>query len=310
VWSTVAAVAVSVGCGGSGSGDISLADLPAAVTSRYCPIEVHCGRYPDEATCRTASRSSLGQLQADVTAGTIKYDGAQAAACLAAVANETRDCRTSQMPGPPPPSCLATFTGTLPPGGACLSNEECASGACDLSSCAAACCRGSCMPGMPSQIPLGGTCTGAAGTCVAGAFCDTSTTPFQCVPVLPAGSPCTDPDSCAAGLACLGSTRVCGALAGEGAPCMGEGTCDLLTDFCDSTTSTCKPRLGVGSDCDPNNDGCVGYGFCDQTTSKCVALGRVGEPCAVNIGPGVGCLPDLECVNNTCDVPPVPPVCP
>jgi hypothetical protein len=308
VWSAVAAVAVSGGCGGSGSGAISLADLPAAVVNMACPIRAHCGQYPDEATCRASFRSDPGQAQADVAAGTVKYDGAMAAACLAAIASETRDCRTSQTPSSPPPSCLAIFTGTLPLGGACLASEECASGWCDFSGCADVCCRGMCVPGPLSQIPLGGTCSGANGECVAGAFCDASSTPFQCVPVLPAGSPCLAPDSCAAGLECLPSTRVCGTLAAEGAPCTGEGTCDLLTDFCDSTTATCKPRLAPGSDCDPSNDGCVGYAFCDQATSKCLALGRVGERCLVTFA--TGCLPDLECAaDNTCEVPPPRPIC-
>ncbi|HVU52888.1 MAG TPA: hypothetical protein VHL80_19535 [Polyangia bacterium] len=254
------------------------------------------------------------QVQAEVAAGTVKYDGAQAAACLDAVADATRDCSRSKAPTHGLPACAAVFTGMVADGGACFGATECASQRCDVMACTAACCPGTCAASTPSGVPLGGACTGAF-TCAAGGFCDGSTMPFHCVPSLPAGSRCAAEDSCAAGLGCLPSTAdpaspfACAAFAAEGAPCTGEDTCDLTTDFCDPATSTCKPRLAPGSACDPTVVSCLGYASCDKATGKCIALGRLGDPCPVAFGDG--CLSDLECgTDDVCQLPTPDPICP
>jgi hypothetical protein len=300
---------------------VSLADLPTRIVDVECPIAVRCGEFPDQTTCRTALHPDIGQEQADVAAGTVKYDAAQAAACLDAINSALGSCENSgQTSNQALAACDAVFTGTVAAGGTCFRGYECASGHCDLTACASAgCCPGTCAAGGPTGVPLGGTCTGLA-TCAAGTFCDGIT--MLCMPLLPAGSPCTDDLSCAAGLVCLVSgtaptaPQVCAAPPAEGAPCsIQDGYCALTTDFCDPATSTCKPRLAVGSDCDTTiTDGCVNDAACMNVqvgvtgvlTSKCVALGRVGDPCLMMFG----CLRGLECgTGGTCQVRAPDPIC-
>src|SRR5258708_6349471 len=103
-----------VGCGGGGgSGPIALADLPARLVETLCAAEVGCGFFADAASCRASLTPNTGQLEADVAAGKIKYDGAQAGACLDAFAGVFGSCRQSDPRLRTPAACAQTFVGTV-----------------------------------------------------------------------------------------------------------------------------------------------------------------------------------------------------
>jgi hypothetical protein len=319
----VAAAALVAGCGGGGGGGaIPLADLSTRMADVACQSNA-CGTYPDQASCRAAaSRSNIPRLQAAVAAGKTKYDGVAAAACLDALGPAIGACRLSALFVDLPPACAAAFTGTGAAGADCLFDLECVSQLCDRSACdaVAECCHGTCLDGPAPQLRQEGAPCGAADTCAAGTFCDTTLATPTCVPAKPAGQACRSGDACVAGHVCLPTSLAdaaagvgtCTKPPGEGETCTISGTCDLRTDFCDAVTSKCTPRIAVGSPCDPASleDGCVGYGICDQTTVTCRARGRDGEDCNPATSSGA-CLETLGCdaTSLTCMLPDAPPLC-
>jgi hypothetical protein len=310
--SVAAVVLACLGCGG-GAGDAGLSRLPGRLVDAFCAVSAPCGDYPDEATCRSSVRVDLGQVQADVAAGKVKYDPAQASACIDAYLAAWRTCRVSGRAAAPLLVCPQMFTGTLEIGAPCVASAECVSGTCDRSACIdTVCCAGTCVPPV-AQIPVGGRCDGA-GQCATGTFCDTSAWPPACAALKPPGGACTALGECEPGSECVssgpGGARSCEGLPFEGDPCTAPvDDCDLSTDFCDPTTSRCQPRLAPGSPCDPTGDSCVHFALCDFSSKTCVALGRLGDPCADAFGPG--CLDTLECTTGgTCQLPPLGPVCP
>jgi hypothetical protein len=315
--SMVAAVlAALAGCGGSGSGsgDVSLQELPARAVDVFCQAELACGLFPDSASCHSALQADQGQVEADVAAGKVKYDGAQAAACLDALPASV-SCTQSAPRRPQPSACNQIFVGTVAMGGPCLANEDCVSASCDFKACATAtmCCAGTCATPQPSSVAVGGACN-SINQCAVGAYCNFDVTPFVCAPVKAAGQPCSSSNECMDGAACLPtsasslSMRACGRPPRRGEACPGPTSCDSRADFCDPLTMKCVARLAPGAACMPAAMGCVAWAFCDTTSLKCVARGGVGEPCdATN---GGTCLSDLTCAGGVCALRPLKPVCP
>jgi hypothetical protein len=312
----VAALIALAGCGGGGSGTIALADLPTRVVDTLCAAEVSCGLYADAASCRASVTSDLGQLGADVAAGKVKYDGAQAGACLDAFATAFGSCRLSDPRVRQPASCAQTFVGTVPTGGACLVNEDCVSARCTFPSCAVGtCCVGACDAAVAAEgsVAVGGACMSTS-QCVAGAFCNFDVTAPTCVALKPAGQACASSEECVSGTACAvngnpaTTVGACVKPPARGEPCTGLFTCDSGGDFCDPATRTCLARVAVGGACTPNTDDCVLYASCDATTSTCVARGAVGAPCVA--AAGSSCLSGLTCANGVCATEPPKPVCP
>jgi hypothetical protein len=310
VWVLVgAAVTVAAGC--SGSGDVALTDFPGRLVDIVCQTS-NCGRYPDQASCRAAeSSTNLPQIQADVAAGKIKYDGAQAGACLELLASISVSCRQSAPHNVDSTPCDETFVGQVPLDGACLVDQDCTSQRCLRPSCGQACCAGTCAAGSGMRVVVGGEC-GLGVSCVAGAFCNTLA--GVCVALQPAGQPCQVPDECENGLICVfdsasgSSGGTCAKPPSEGQACFAPHTCDLAADFCDLTVQKCVRRLAVGSPCalSIDDDGCVRYARCDPGTNTCVARGGVGAPCDLF---GLDCQTDLECTGGACMPSPAVPTC-
>jgi hypothetical protein len=311
----LAVVVVSLGAAGCGGGNIPLSDLPARAEDVVCNAELACQAYPDSASCHAALHTNLDQIQADVAAGKIKYDGAQAAACLDSEST-ILICRLSAPRVRQPSACAATFVGTVAAGGACLVNEDCVSARCNTANCTTGmCCVGTCAAAQPTGVAVGGACMSSS-QCVDGAFCDFSVvTSPTCAAVKAAGQPCTSSDQCVSGTACLAmsggamTTRACTKPPGHGETCSGAGSCDDRGDFCDPATMKCASRLLPGSACDPLVAPCVLYATCDTATMKCVARGGIGAACGTAAAPA-SCLSGLSCTNGTCAASAPRPVCP
>lgn len=306
------------GCGGSDS--VALNDLVPDLLDILCTNAVSCGEYPDQATCLASQRTSSTEAIAAVNAGRSKYDGVAAAQCLSALrAVFGGGCRLSSLLKglANPTACDRVFKGTVADGAACLADEECVSASCNGSACTGvqACCAGTCDPTVASPVPAGGDCSSPAARCVDGTSCrvtvGSTTASATCAPFLAAGQPCdvTPGDRCADGLFCLedatGLSTICQSLPGEGESCASVSACDDTRDYCNQTR-TCVRKVAVGASC-PLGAECMGLARCDDTTQTCVALGKAGETCDPNVF--FTCLGSLDCVANTCTLPPAQPVC-
>ncbi len=149
--------------------------------------------------------------------------------------------------------------GTVPNGGSCSSNWQCATGRCFVS------------PNLIDGIHDCGTC----------------------VPVVPLGQTC-DPNgwlgsACADGLVCAvttvgGTTPVCAKSVAIGAACADLAVCPTNA-YCDGTTHLCAqlPTVGQACDysmafyCDPTKAGAL----CDSNSSLCqpITVAKAGESC-------------------------------
>jgi alpha-tubulin suppressor-like RCC1 family protein len=299
----VIATAALSACGG-GRARVPLAKLEARLVSVKCQASVRCGEFPDDATCEAATGAHIGQLMADVAAGTCRYDEAAAANCLDAVA--AMGCGPGAGPNGLPEVCAETFKGTVPLGGACFVDTECASGNCEIENCpVAACCTGVCEP----LIEAGEVCP--AGTrCVPTATCKLAAgAPMPtCVPRVGIGRPCEVSEDCASGLTCYlphdGTAPACELLPATGEACEPPTfPCASGKDDCDEVTHKCTPRIVVGGACGAGVD-CVAYASC-TASMKCLALRGVGEKCAT----AAECLAALDCTDGACARPPADPVC-
>lgn len=288
-------------CGGGGGKSIPLGDLGDALEKALCDMAIDCGTIADRAEC--TGDLDTRQIEASVMAGKIRYDGALAARCLDAFS------RACSVPFVDDDSCDAVFMGTLPLGGACLSNAECASARCDTSACDvdAACCRGTCIEARPT-IPVGGKCAVADATCAKGSYCDYVTPSADSVCKLieskPEGQACDGARACAAGLFCNDETKVCARFPKRGEACVPDQyNCPYASDYCDEGTLVCTPKKAVGQPCQGFLD-CVNTAECSEA-KVCVARAKEGEACVT-----VTCASGLECQGQICVKATPDPVCP
>ena len=295
-------------CGGStgGGGPVALDDFELELLDAVCTFAVTCEEMPDRATCIAArpflNFDAFATLEADVAAGTAVYDGQAARACIDAFKRFT-SCKATQI-GDPQRSlavCGRVFLGTVPPGGACFFNEECA----DLGRCARldctmpGCCAGTCVA-RPAPIPIGGYCTNSVDEeCVEGTVCSNASQACE-VPLAP-GAPCTDSDTCVVPYECrnIDSATLMGTCTpppGPGQPCgtVGlSGSCNDERETCDDVAHVCRRRIRPGGACTFR---CVYYAECDGTT--CVARPGLGASCEPLL-PADECLGSLDCDATT-----------
>jgi Dickkopf N-terminal cysteine-rich region len=309
-WTALALLCwVLAACGGGGGGSIPIGDLEVRFQRAFCAEGVHCGSFPNQASCLASVFVDFGQWKAGIQSRRIIYDGAAAAACLDMLA--TQDCAQSTVEPSNPDACVRTFQGTLAEGAPCFLSVECVSANCDRGKCdpAATCCQGTCGP-PDIPIPQGGAC-GVGGHCAADTYCKSGATGgLTCQPAIAVGQPCSAIDVCALGsichLAAGNGTGVCG----NSYPKRGEDCdlailpCDEDTDTCDATTKKCVVRAAVGAACQSTTD-CVLYAKCDPATRKCVASSLAGGLCADKSD----CLGSLSCTAGICEKPAPEPIC-
>jgi hypothetical protein len=264
---------------------MSLSQFQASATAAHCEAEIQCGWVPSRANCGEQNHWNFAQLQADIAAGTVVYDGTQAAACLDALyGSPTGTTCLSAFWGakvllPLPAPCRALFKGNVAAGGDCFQSEECASGACvKVGTAYTPCDLGTCggMPAPIGSVEIGGACAQDS-ECADGAFCDSLD---ECAPLLGLGASCSGAvDRCSPDLECVttGTTATCAKLPGEGADCSSL-RCGQNDHYCQPSTHTCQPRRGVGDSCADDTSACVYWAYCDAT-STCKAFKLAGEAC-------------------------------
>ena len=257
----------SSGAGGGGE-VLDYAAFEAAWLDGHCRMAVACETFPDQATCL----ASLGTTEPlryatfvdDIAAGRILFDATAAARCLTVHASpsctQTHAARVSATD-----LCDGVTTGTVPAGGACFFNEECAGGGlcrseslpCDPRTY---CCFGACQP--RTVVPRGGDCSAADAHCVDGTRCTagaTASAPPTCAgPPDTVGSTCYRNPGCAAPLYC------------DASPDGGAGTCTAPV----ATGERCNPSSETSlKSCEDLRDNCTGTGTCVGPTARGAACG-------------------------------------
>ncbi len=297
----------SSGSGGSAgtSGSIPLEMFAADFAIGYCTPLVACGVFTDLATCRALSyfeqTDTIPTLVGEVGRGTVVYDPAAAATCVAALPTACNVNLSNEGGALIPqsaldlfqvmPACAGVFEGTLPTGAACeLQSLACAGASAGTSHCSPGpgncslrdgCCVGTCQPTVATRHQLGETCT------------DTN----LCQPPALCESTCVVPP--AEGAACDASSYY---------PCLS------LADYCSG--GTCIPRLGVGAACtlstSPSGqtiDPCQLDAHCADDGSGsgvtvCVRYAALGAACDATHT----CPRWLGCENGVCAGPSAPAV--
>lgn len=287
-------------CGGGGDGaeSIPIDDLSAQLLAKVCGHLVACGSYPDLATCDDALFFN-DQVEADVHAGKVVYDGRAAAKCLAFY--DDLSCKASEIRNVPSATtgpCAATVKGTLATGAACIDSDVCVSGFCLKSSCGTdACCMGTCA----ERPAAGGDCTTDSNSCAAGLVCqwNSDQRTGTCAAPVMRGAPCTATTICETGSFCVTDpvtqTKSCGSLPGTGAPCPDQ-RCDDQEDACDGVEKICVRRIPAGGACVAGHNICVSYAPCDGATGTCLLRGRAGAPCTAP----EDCILGLSCDAGAC----------
>jgi hypothetical protein len=250
------------GAGGTGAAPNSLEDFLAAYEQAICDDSAPCcaavGASANIAACKQLVSSLTSLVLSAASKGTIQYDGANAAECLAAFQQAAASCDQSLMEAS---ACDTVLTGTVQPGGACEINTECIAppggdtsctdGACvqEPRGVAGSPCKGTCTQDgtvtvcsgngsgdancytndglrcdestnlCAAPLPIGASGCSTGDDCVEGAYCDAGT----CAAGLPVGSPCTF-DECDPGAAFCSSGQ-CAAKLPDGASCTGSGEC-------------------------------------------------------------------------------------
>lgn len=226
----------------------------AAWKQKYCDALTPCclagGVYHDPASCKTWYSGS--QISKAVSMG-IAFDGGMAATCLRELDTWYASCSNW---GPGPDSCNHVFRGTVPAGGACTIDAECASPATGQATCLGDKCQ------VEAVVPAAGSCgiisTSITNVCGAGSYCPRPTD---------------------------GATSTCVAHAEVGAACT-ERAC-VPDAYCDPTTTKCIRRLAAGGPCTETAQ-CERSAFCDGTA--CVPKKQLGESCTQDAQCYAGCL--------------------
>jgi hypothetical protein len=293
-------------CGGEAG---SPGDPPAPIEGEdqikqaWCDTLVRCELYPDLASCLAAIDVVGPEMRAAYDSGHASFDAAGASECEAALA----DLACEELTGAPDlAACDDVWDGTVGDGDACASTAECAAGWCDPGECdpALSCCAGVCTADDPDAgVPIDGDCS--IDLCVTDAYCDETAEPPTCRALVELDGACGE-GQCVEGLYCritdpdLG-TGVCSQLPGEGEPCDPDyPVCARADNWCDPADNTCHKLAAVGETCDPAADNCAPYAWCSPD-GICEARPGDGEPCE----DWPPCLGDLECVDDTCVMPPL-----
>ena len=306
---SVLLLAVVLGCGGGG---VSVGDLPDKIDDERCDRLVACGGAQDGATCDAATQADLedyGSVQAGVEDGTIKYDSGAAADCASSFGNTSCNFPGFHQKDP----CDDVFQGTVPTGGACVIDLQCANNGncvypnnCDPD---VMCCTGTCMGGtMRTESAIGGPCSDELHFCGTNAYCKSPTNgPGVCTALVTnEGAACDELDACSNPMYCNLNFQTgmgtCKKAAASKAACsrMDLIPCADLRDFCDPTSLTCIRDIAVGGACGPGIQ-CVGYSSCINGT--CVADIPLNGACVADTG--ADCAVDLECIAGKCQLPPV-----
>jgi hypothetical protein len=325
------AFGVVLGCNGGGGGPVQLENVCEEMKDALCSYIKRCDlewylQFAMHETCEhlfECDDLELDEMAKSVESGRMSYDAALAGKCLQAM----RTAACADIEGifeNMPDECQHVFTGLVAQDGDCYSEDECAEGLyCDetVSECPGQCqpynalgdsCNGGdCDPDVAGCDFSQGVCVTLAGVgddcdyidCQEGLVCDDYSDPPVCLDPAPAGSSCTSPRGCEAGLQCVSGK--CTGPAGAGQACdLGEEFGGVLFAcqpgyYCDAdiahqqTAGTCKPKKSSGSECIlfyecTSGLLCIGMSYNEQTQE--IIPGSCGKP----LGEGAACTAGFE----------------
>ncbi len=343
----VVALALTPACGSANSGTTSTSgssSVPtadaffAAFADQACTAMPSCTLVDSTLKLRTKEgclalfgSQLFTKAKEYIADGTIKYDPAAGAACLAATKT---DCAGLMKMGDVP-VCRKALAGTLADGKTCSESAQCQSdfcatkdytcstGVCKARVAAGAACapQDQCLEGLrcvagkcASDAPakLGESCTDLS--CADGAYCDFAAS-GKCVAQKPAGADCSGSDECAAPNFCNGDKAgKCAPLPPEGQPCKwtdGPKACanGLVCVATSALASgTCKKPTAMGAACTSSTEcGGIDVGCIGDSAKKCAVLPGKGQPCkapdAVTLEVFT-CLLPYTCSKGVCSDPP------
>jgi len=193
-------------------------------------------------------------LNAGVTAGRLKYDGAAARACMDQMQGQ---CSALMQEAPlAGPGCETVFKGLVPNGGDCAADIECATPGyiCPIAQNAQS---GKCQAPPKEGQPC------ANFLCEEGLICGNVNNTPTCVKLLADGAACSISFECASGN--CSASKCASAQRKIGDACSFSIECDQ--SYCDSQTNKCTTPKADGAAC--NDPGECQSGQCDQSTMKC-----------------------------------------
>jgi hypothetical protein len=318
----------SSGPGATGSGGVTSATGPvstwvADLVSAYCAWAVRCGQFPNQDICQAYGDPRFAAVDFNmataavvaVAEGTAQFNATQAASCLATLSDLACDIDFVNLPSVPT-SCRAAFSGSVPSGGVCINDVQCAPGASCVGDSSLVC-KGRCTPisapscrtndDCPAQQYCSGDFTSGSGLWSVGRCQDLIS------PGATAGDACGQPVLCAPGLSCQGGgpfTSACEPDAAEGEKCgpaamyaaCPAGLACVTQDDSSILEATCMRPAGLGDTCTSlfqcGGQYQVSDLICDRTGSHtCVHKPSTG-PCVVIDGYNT-CDP----VTSYCDAP-------
>jgi hypothetical protein len=279
---------VGLACSDGSTGSISFAELPAQYAKAVCTAYQNClgpilplflnGSDCVDLTTQRLENGTFGLIPQKITAGTVKYDGTKAQACLNVISKLTCDGLLTRDQ----PECLAAIDGTVALGGDCDLNEECKGSA--ICQSRTGTCPGQCV----ARFSAGQACS-ADGDCDDGLQCSSETK--LCVKPAAAGENCEyGSPPCGPGLLCLGKDD------SKKTP----GVCRNATDAMSSPAGTaCDPVAGIL--CTPGVS-CVADHI-DLVATKivwtCVETGTYPAGGACKPGIPEACSTDNYCLTGT-----------
>ena len=262
--------------GSSATPPVALEQFPTQFGDAYCDSLAPCcasAHIPyDSATCKNAATAFF---KAYATANAVPgktYDAAAAGGCLSAFKALLQSCSKSDD-DTANDACAKIFVGSVPAGGACQQNSDCAGGNCVFD------------PSDPNGGSVCGTQTGQAhakagegcnGDCFEMDGSEDCSSFGVAGGAGTAGGTASGTGTCFAsdGLFCSTRSGVCTVFAQVGQACEEEGC--VAGAFCDA--GTCAAQRDSGP-CD-SFEACSSKSYCDSATNQCTAKKADGAACA------------------------------
>jgi len=272
VLATAAGLASGLGCGG-GSGGAATSSSSFGVD--YCNLIEPC--------CAQAGLSTTGSLcraLAGSAASEGSYDAAQGQACITGMQAESSSPSFCTTLGNDIPACSMVFTtsgGSVPPGGNCSQDSDCAKGGGGGATCFFSFAFND--GGSSQTQTCVQTSVGAAGDGPCVGVVQSTGTLYNWTgsgPVPLQGFTCAVAD----GLTCDDTTQKCIALATVGQACSSDSDC-IPSAYCafGSGQAQCAMRLADGASCSSAGTGCLSTSFCDPGSMTCKPLLPNGTAC-------------------------------
>ena len=297
---------------------VALAELPTRYADAFCQVFTSCvgdlyGIFRPGETCiediSVTIEEGLATLPDSVDAGRVKYHGTKVQKCLDEIATGRCDTLSQRQPE----SCKAALEGTVEEGGDCALDAECRGPQYCKTNDA---CPGKCAP----YEKAGGACS-SNDNCASGLKCGDNlhcVAPSQQGEACEQGEPkCADGLLCLGQDSTAKTPGICytieAALSGaEGDACsLSDGQLCAAAYSCEITSiaqlgGNCVAKVGAGAACHaafpdecPTDEYCA-LGVNPLLPGTCTSKPKAGEACATALGGGQICAPDTRCDANVC----------